>query len=280
KEIDDLYQQSQIEKVCLKTQQYIDKYVVDDLEAGWFFQKMAKYQYSFSKIESQKKQTLAHRKNSYLLMPEVRIEFKKIGTSFNWNRSESIKKRIEESRTFDQLLIDLNLILGNLSFGGNSDYFEHALDSLGTLLGFETQRPDKQWKEGPDNLWLVGKNEFLLFECKNEVKEMRKAIYKSETGQINNSIAWFKKNYNQAILTSILIINTKHLDKGAGFNEPVRIMREGKMYKFKQNVKNFFLEFKEDDFENLSESKIQERLIYHNLTVDDLKNIFSEIPTS
>ncbi len=62
KEIDDLYQQSQIEKVCLKIQQYIDTYVVNDLEAGWFFQKMAKYQYPFSKIESQRKQTLAHRK--------------------------------------------------------------------------------------------------------------------------------------------------------------------------------------------------------------------------
>ena len=52
------------------------------------------------------------------------------------------------------------------------------------------------------------------------------------------------------------------------------------MYKLKQNVKNFFLEFKEDDFENLSESKIQERLIHHNLTINDLKNIFSEVPTS
>lgn len=280
KEIDDLYQQSQIEKVCLKIQQYIDTYVVNDLEAGWFFQKMAKYQYPFSKIESQRKQTLAHRKNSYLLMPEVRIKFKKMDTNFNWNRSESIKKRIRESGTFDQFLIDLNLMLGNLSFGCNSDHFEQSLDSLGTLLGFETQRPDKQWKEGPDNLWLVGTNEFLLFECKNEVKEKRKAVYKSETGQINNSIAWFKKNYNQASLTNILIINTKHLDKGAGFSEPVRIMREGSLYKLKQNVKNFFLEFKEDDFENLSESKIQERLIHHNLTINDLKNIFSEVPTS
>ena len=280
KEIDDLYQQSQIEKVCLKIQQYIDTYVVNDLEAGWFFQKMAKYQYPFSKIESQRKQTLAHRKNSYLLMPEVRIEFKKMDTNFNWNRSESIKKRIRESGTFDQFLIDLNLMLGNLSFGCNSDHFEQSLDSLGTLLGFETQRPDKQWKESPDNLWLVGTNEFLLFECKNEVKEKRKAVYKSETGQINNSIAWFKKNYNQASLTNILIINTKHLDKGAGFSEPVRIMREGSLYKLKQNVKNFFLEFKEDDFENLSESKIQERLIHHNLTINDLKNIFSEVPTS
>lgn len=57
-------------------------------------------------------------------------------------------------------------------------------------------------------------------------------------------------------------------------------MREGSLYKLKQNVKNFFLEFKEDDFENLSESKIQERLIHHNLTINDLKNIFSEVPTS
>lgn len=271
KNIDDCYQQGQIKKACEKIQEYVDKYVVDDLEAGWFFQKMAKYQYGRSKMDSQEKQVLAYRKNPNLLMPESGSDIRKIEVNFDWNRSERIKENVMKYDNFEQLQININLVLGNLSFGLDSDKFEHSLDIVGNLLGFRTQRPDKELKVGPDNLWLVGTNDFILFECKNEVKETRKAIYKSETGQINNSIAWFRKNYTNSSLTSIMIINTKYLDKGAGFNESVKIMREGKLYRFKECIKSFFSEFKDDDIKNLSEEKIQKRLIHHKLSVEEIK---------
>ncbi len=35
---------------------------------------------------------------------------------------------------FEQLQININLVLGNLSFGLDSDKFEHSLDIVGNLL--------------------------------------------------------------------------------------------------------------------------------------------------
>jgi len=85
------------------------------------------------------------------------------------------------------LLIDSD-ILGRLRFGVAVDSFEAALDELGRAFGFETQRPDKEWKQGPDNLWALRDSQYLLFECKNQVDKSRKEINKDETGQMTTPV--------------------------------------------------------------------------------------------
>ena len=88
--------------------------------------------------------------------------------------------------------------LQHREFGVAADSFEAVLDELVRALGFETQRPDKEWKQGPDNLWALRDNQYLLFECKNQVDKTRKEINKNETRQMNNSCAWFKKHYGDS----------------------------------------------------------------------------------
>ena len=60
-------------------------------------------------------------------------------------------------------------ILGRLRFGVKADDFERALDELSRALGFAGERPDKEWKEGPDNLWALDDTRYLVIECKSEV---------------------------------------------------------------------------------------------------------------
>ena len=40
------------------------------------------------------------------------------------------------------------------------------MQEIGELLGFEAQRPEKMFHEGPDNLWKVSNNEYLLLSVK------------------------------------------------------------------------------------------------------------------
>jgi hypothetical protein len=58
-----------------------------------------------------------------------------------------------------------------------ADKFEQAFHELAKILGFPSQRPDKEWKEGPDNLWKINDNQYLLVECKNNVEATRSEIY-------------------------------------------------------------------------------------------------------
>lgn len=39
------------------------------------------------------------------------------------------------------------------------------------MLGFLSRRPDKMIRKAPDNLLCIQDNEYIMFECNNEVKE-------------------------------------------------------------------------------------------------------------
>ena len=159
----------------------------------------------------------------------------------------------------------------------NIDRFEQAFDELGKALGFTCQRPDKEWKEGPDNLWGLREGEFLLVECKSEVDLNRAEIYKSETGQMSNSCAWFAKNYSGSKAKKIIIIPTNKTGKGAGFSDSdIEVMRENELAKFTKSARAFFGEFSGMNFKDLSEQQVQAFLENHQLSVDALLKNYSK----
>jgi hypothetical protein len=153
------------------------------------------------------------------------------------------------------------------------------IHSLGRVLGFDTQQPDIEWGKGPDNLWLVEDNKYLVFECKNEVNLSRAEINKAETGQMNNSIAWFEREYGRCSAIFFQIIPTKTISKSAGYNRDVQIIRENNLKKLNKNIRSFFHEFELQNFDDLSLKHINDLLVTHNLTVKDFSNLFySEKP--
>lgn len=79
-----------------------------------------------------------------------------------------------------------------MSFGIEAVKFEAALKDVGALLSYVSQRPDKEIRKGPDNLWCGSNDHYLLFECKSEVSGTRQEITKHEAGQMNNHCAWFE----------------------------------------------------------------------------------------
>ena len=94
-------------------------------------------------------------------------------------------------------------------------------------------------------------------ECKNEVEPNRESVNKHETGQMNNSMAWFKRNYPGASAKRVIIIPTKKVEAADGFNEPVEIMRKTRLQRFVKNVRAFFMVYKTVDFQSLSAEHIQ-----------------------
>lgn len=259
-------------------QKIIDNHVTTDEERGWYLQEMARYIYPSSKIESNKYQISAHSKNTFLFKPKKGMEIQKI-SAISLKRIESITQWIHSFDSFDELYLEVDDILSKLKFGVNADRFEQAFDELAKIIGFPAQRPDKEWKEGPDNLWKIGDNKYLLVECKNCVDVKRDEINKDETGQMNNSCAWFEKVYGDVLVKNIIIIPTKIVSHAAGFNKSVQVMKVKKLRLLTDNVRKFYLEFKGLDLNNLSDQRIQELLNMFKLTSDDLtSDIYSEQP--
>jgi len=173
-------------------------------------------------------------------------------------------------------MISVDGMLQNLSFGMPSEKFESALKDIGDSIGFLSQRPDKEIKKGPDNLWCGVENQYILLECKNEVEDTRSEISKNEAGQMNSHSGWYETIYGSSKCKRILIIPTKKLSYHANFTHEVEIMRKKSLNKLKRNVRDFFKEFSQYVLHEVGDQKIQQLIDAHKLDVGSLTNDYSE----
>lgn len=259
-----------------------DKLVTDPMEKGWYLQEAARYLYRHSKVESGRLQQAAHNRNHYLLRPREGVTVTKMVPPLAQARIERIRSWLGGFETSQDMLVYVEDVLGMLVWGGDSDKFESGMDKLGSILGFSTQRPDKEWKEGPDNLWGLRDNEYLLFEDKNQVSLTRAEISKYETEQMNTSSAWFAKVYPDAKVTRVMVIPTKKVSGAAAFhpNFDAVIMRKKGLDELVKNVRAFFTEFRDVDMKSISEHRIQDALNAHNLTIERFVAAYVERPTT
>jgi hypothetical protein len=95
---------------------------------------------------------------------------------------------------------------------------------------------------------------------------------------MNNSIAWFKRNYPGAKVKRIMIIPTKKVGAAGGFNEPVEIMRRPKLERLVKNARAFFIAYKNVDLHSLSATYVQKTLTDHGLSALDVLNNCSDEP--
>lgn len=263
------------EKSIEMMQKIIDTKCSSESEKGWYLQILARYMYSISAVESNSLQKSSFQKNYQLLHPKEGLTYKKIAF-INENRIQRIKEFIKQQESYEELMLTVENIIDMLSFGIPSEKFELALQELGKALGFLSQRPDKEYKKGPDNLWCGVDDKYFLFECKSEVSDTRIEINKHEASQMNSHCGWFEEVYGEKFVKRILIIPTKNLTYHANFTHSVQIMRKNTLKKLRENVRAFFKEFKNYNIKEISDEKIQEFIIHHELNVNDLIEKYSE----
>jgi len=270
------FQGGNYDRAADSIQSLLDNQPPDDSDRGWYLQEIARYTYPSSKAQSNELQRNAHKYNRSLLCPKENMIFTKVKTLTPEKRLERIKAWISSHELFENLATQLDAILTYLSFGVIADRFEQALQDLASAIGFESDRPDKEWKKGPDNLWGLRDGQYVLFECKSEVGLARAEINKRETEQMNRSSAWFNRYYPGSKVTRVLIIPTNKLANDAALNDGVIIMRKKHLDKLTKNAREFFNEFRKVDLRDLSERKIEEHLHTHKLTVDDLTSDYGQ----
>jgi hypothetical protein len=244
-------------------------------DRGWYTQEMARLTYRASKAESGTLQNAAHKQNRYLLKPKEGMVFKRL-EPLSHQRVAAIIEWVQQSKDYKDLIVRVHAILGDLRFGVDHETFEQAFDDLGRALGFSVERPDKAWGKGPDNLWCLKRDHYLLVECKNQVKADREEIAKAETGQMNNSFAWFTDNYPCANVSCVMVVPTKKVSEAAGFNMPVTVLRESNLKRLTRNVQNFFKEFAASDLMDLDPGTVQKWLNDHSLNTDSLISTYTE----
>lgn len=252
-----------------------DKFNAIPAEKAWYTQQLARYQYKNSKVEANKTQGAAFSLNTQLLKPKSGINYKKVNY-INQSRVTRIKSWLSQYKTQEELQLATNGMIDNLVFGVTSEKFELAFKDLGDALGFITQRPDKEIKKGPDILWCLSNNQYIIIECKNEVEDKRAEINKHEAGQMNSHCGWFEENYGQVECKRILVIPTKSLSYHGNFTHDVEIMRKGSLKRLRENLRSFVLELSKYELNSISDEKAHELIEYHGLGEKKLLDDYTE----
>jgi replicative superfamily II helicase len=262
-----------------KLQGLLDSGTVDPEDRAWYLQEMARYHFRSNRIESQRLQIAAHKGNRLLLRPPSGVTVAKL-TVVSQGRVERIAAWVSEFENYSQLEVNLSDVLGRLVFGTKADQFEQALDELSRALGFAGERPDKEWKEGPDNLWALDDTHYIVWECKSEVEVARAEINKREAEQMNRSSAWFEKHYPGLKAKRVIIHPANAVASAAAFTHDVEVMRASELKGFVKSVRDFFKSFESVNFRDLSTAQIQKLLNSHKLAVADLLRNYTKKPKS
>ena len=277
KQIEDCFMQDEYIQAFELMQKFIDKYQdMSNYDKGWYLQQLARYSYYVDKTKFNALQKSAFRLNNELLKPISGINYVRV-SYVDCNRLAKIREFLNEFENYQELTLFMNEILENLTFGVEHEKFEYSLQKVGELFGFISQRPDKEIKKGPDNLWCCSNNEYIIFECKNEVSDTRKAIKKSEAGQMNNHCGWFETEYGTKVKVSrFMIIPTKNLEYSANFTHEVKIIRKNGLKKLRNMVKEFVHELHIYDLKNITDEKLQDIIDRNEVYPEKLKVDFSE----
>lgn len=273
---DNHYIHGEYEKSRQVYQEIIDKHIKGRrVEEGWYLQEMARSIYPISREDSNRLQISAHKKNRYLLKPSSGMAFEKL--TITQTRVVKIREWIQTFDSYIDLKIQLDNDLSDLVFGPHTKKFEQGIENLGNLIGYGSERPESEWKQGPDNLWCIAPQEYIVIECKSGVHEDRAEIVQHEAEQLLHSMQWFKTRYKEVKAYPLMIINTRKAERGVHLSDGALICKKSKLGKLKKRVVEFYASFKNVDFSSISETSIQQNLLTHQLENLDILNLFEDV---
>lgn len=182
----------------------------------------------------------AHKLNHSVLKPIEGIAYQKL-TPVAGQQAAAVQQ-IHRTRFLEATdrVLHFKGLIEDLKFEPNtSNEFEAAIYDIGRLIGLGSQRPEKSFDKGPDNLWAFSSGEFLVIECKNGATSEH-GISKHDLGQLGQGIDWFEEKYTSTVgKTAIIIHPLKNTGPGAAVIADARVMTEKQLSKLRSALFDF-----------------------------------------
>ena len=171
-----------------------DKDLANDAERrAWLSALAARIAYQMEdEARGQKLQTSAYTVNNNHSPPKVRPAY--VPRPIPGKQAAAIVDRILEYDQRGSIIAEFDEAVAELVPEASAGRYEEALANLGTVLGFEAERPEKTYGVGPDVLWRTDGAFDFVIEAKSE-KEEGNPLYKKDHAQLLEAEHWFKNAY-------------------------------------------------------------------------------------
>ena len=110
-------------------------------------------------------------------------------------QAEAIVENIKQFAHPKAALLEFDTVVDYLTATATSNQFEESMKILGDVLGFGSSRPDNEFGNGPDNLWLMNNKIAWIIEVKSR-KQVNSPLRRKEHGQLLQSEQWFVDNHS------------------------------------------------------------------------------------
>lgn len=245
----------------------------DEADLGWYHQIAASLLNKAEPEQSQQLQRKAHELNTQLLKPLAGIKYKQL-IEKNGLQGNRVLKWVQQHTEPNSIPVAVNSMISKLAFGIDSDLFEQAVADLARVLGFFSQRPEKEYGKGPDALWLMSDGHYLVIEAKNEVKTSRPTISKKEISQLSNSTNWFLENYEDKPFTPVMIHPSNEYAPDAFGPEGTMVINEDKLSQLVHKVEELAAALSDRTPESWTVEDMTDLLKSHQLTPQEIRSRF------
>ncbi|HUV41124.1 MAG TPA: DEAD/DEAH box helicase [Sedimentisphaerales bacterium] len=202
---------------------------------GWYLQRIANYLYDVDPGEALEVQRSAYENNKLMICPPGVVKRPK--TTKRFGVQAAILNWYKQFENPNGAIASINELKTQLSFDMNPANIEQGLCDLAPLLGAEGTRPEQEYGQGPDDLWLWP-DVSLVIEAKNQNED---SLHKRDAGQLLQSLEWFGGNYparNEPI--PVVLAKALVCDRDARFPNSTRIITPRHMRTLLNTIEQFF----------------------------------------
>ena len=202
---------------------------------GWYLQRIANYLYEIDTGEALVAQRSACEKNRWMFRPPG--ESKRPKPPIKYDIQASIMEWFSQFENPNGAIANVQDLKAKLSYDLSPPIIEQAVSDLASLIGAKGSRPEKEYGEGPDDMWLWPQHSFVI-EAKNDNKE---SLHKKDAGQLALSLQWFKKTFPALDYPiPLMIANVSICDIKSGFPKNTRVITQEKMNKLLGSIEKLY----------------------------------------
>ena len=173
---------------------YSNAHSTDRRLRGWFLQLSARAAYYNNDFPiSEERQREAFKANAMLWLPAGTADLY-VPTTEVGSQAEAIMTQIAKFALPSGHLQDFDDVVSCLTPSASSNQLEQSLKRLGEFLGFYSERPEQDFKVGPDVLWVPNEAVGFVIESKGN-KKSTASLGKVEHGQLLVAEKWFGQHY-------------------------------------------------------------------------------------
>lgn len=213
----------------------INAHVSEETAKGWYLQRVANYLHDVNPGEALEVQRAAFEKNRLMLCPPGAIKRPPIAGKFGIQ--EKLIGWFKEFENPNGAIAALEDLRTRLSFERSAETIEQALYELAQLIGADGSRPEKEYGEGPDDLWLWGDESFVI-EAKTGNED---GLHKKDAGQLLLSLKWFETSYpTRGKPRPIVVSKDRKVDLRAGFPSETHVLLPDGVERLTKSLQELF----------------------------------------